>query len=460
MSNARQIEDNEMALGLQLITTLTCLKVKLQRMRKVLFWTFFISTFFSCEYNNINKNAETNELYTPYLTSIRNNGKVTLKWGKPMCEFCGGCVCPQLDPDHFEVLMSATDSSDLKFHTAVNDNIFEVAINNLTNGTPYYFAIKAIGPNKQVTISMTIMTIPDNPENTQTLFQTIDKNRELGTWSPDQSSVAYISDYIWNNGNNSAQSVFISTLSNNAEWLVEKNSRSPEWSPNGNKIVYHTDNGEVNTSTGYRPTHIAVLNTQDSTIKRLTGGNSFNFLPAWSPDGNWVAFLSDRARSKEYNLWKIPSDSGTVIQITSDFNDLNDLGIIDARSPKTLSWSKDGNSIAFARLTKSNQGYDSDIYSVPSTGGSKSRIVSSQWDDFCPAYSPDGTTIAFISNRSGTNEIWTMDLKTKKLRQITGSTGKWIYENSGKIEWTASGDKILFTSNAANFNTLYSVDIK
>ncbi len=416
---------------------------------------FLLVTLWSCEKDDPIQD-ETNELYTPVLKGIRNNGKIILKWEKPWCAF----VCPQLVPNQFEILMSDTDPSKLKLHATVSNNIFSITIDNLINGTPYYFAIKAVGPNKKFTVSKTIMTIPDNPENIQSLFQITGKNRELGTWSPDQSTVAYISDYTWNNGNNIAQSVFINSLSNNREWLIEKNARSPEWSPTQQKIVYHTDNGEVNTSPGYRPAHIAVYNVQDSTSKRLTSGNSFNYLPSWSPDGNWIAFLSDKAGTKEYNLWKVPANSGTAIQITSDFNDLNDLKIIDGRSPKTLSWSKDGGSIAFARLKKSNEGYDFDIYSVPANGGSKSTIISSQWSDFCPAYSPDGTAIAFVSDRSGTNEIWTMHFQTKKFRQITGSTGKWIYENSGKIEWSASGKKILFTSSHDALNTLYTVDIK
>jgi len=242
--------------------------------------------------------------------------------------------------------------------------------------------------------------------------------------------------------------------------LIEQNSYSPAWSPTGQKIVYHTDNGEVTTLPGYMPAHIAVYNTQDKTIKRLTGGNSFDFLPVWSPDGKWIAFLSDKAGGTEYNIWKVPADSGTAVQIQPDFNDFPDMGIIDDRSPKTLSWSKDGKNIAFARLAKSNPRLIYSIYSIPSDGGSRTTILSSQWSDFCPAYSPDGSALAFISDRSGIYEIWTMNLETKKLRQITGSTGKWVYENLGKIEWSASGNKILYTSSEGALTNLCTVDIK
>lgn len=414
--------------------------------------------FSSCEYNNITKNLDPNNiLYAPYLISIRSNHKVTLQWGRPVCPMCGMCICPQLEPDHFEILMSSDSPSDLKVHSYVSNNIFEVSISNLTNGKPYYFAIKAIGSNES-TQSETIMTIPDVEESIHTIFTTINKNSEMGTWSPDHSSIAYVSDYLWNNGNNSAQSVFIYNHLLNKEHLVEKNSSFPTWSASGKKITYHSDNGEINTSSGYRPTHIAVYNLQDSTIKRLTSGNTFDFLPTFSSDEKWIAFLSDKAKGNEFNIWKIPSDSGAAIQVTSDFNDLNELGIIDSRSPKTLSWSGDG-SIAFARLTKTNLGYNCDIYSIPSTGGSRTILVTSPWEDTCPAFSPDGTLIAFVSNRSGSNELWTMDLKTKKLNQITGK-GKWIFETPGKIEWSKLGDKILYTSYSDNFKTLYSVDIK
>ena len=415
----------------------------------------------SCKHEEPDVEEGIAKLYTPYLTSIRGDKEVTLHWGKPAFAYCGLCVYPQLEPDYFEVLMSDTDPSDLQIHTTVKKSISEIAIDNLSNGRPYYFAVRAVKILRQAAVSMTIMTIPDIPENIQGLFQTVDRSRELGTWSPDQSSVAYISDYTPNIGGGSVQSLLINTLSNNTEWLVEISSRSPEWSPAGNKIVYQTDNNPVSPSLGRRTTHISVLDLRDSSITRLTEGDSGNYFPCWSPDGNWVAFFSDRVRgsgNNGYSLWKTPADGGEAVQITTDFHDLNDGGVY-GRSPGSLSWSKDG-SIAFDRLTYTDNGYVNDIYAVPSIGGSKTAIVSSPWDDLCPAYAHDGNTIAFISNRSGNNEIWTMNLKSKQLRQITGSTGKWIYENSGKIEWSAQDDKILFTGYSGNLKTLFSVDAK
>lgn len=137
---------------------------------------FLLLTIWSCKKDPPIQSGA-NELYTPYLTSTRDNGKISLKWVKPMCPYCADCVCPQLDPDHFEILISDTDPSELEIQATVSNNIFEVTINNLINETPYYFAIKAVGQDGKFTISKTIMTIPDNPENIQSLFQTIDRNR-------------------------------------------------------------------------------------------------------------------------------------------------------------------------------------------------------------------------------------------------------------------------------------------
>ncbi len=413
--------------------------------------------FVSCD-DQLDLETDPNGLYAPYLSSLRNNEAIILKWGKPPCLLCGGCPCPQLDPDYFEVLYSDTDRSNLQVYVVVDNDVFETTVNDLANGKPHYFSIRAVISGERYTQSEIVMAIPDSPEQINRLFETVDREAKLGTWSPDQSSVAYVGDYTWNDGNNSVQSVFISSFTGESSSLIEKSSRSPEWSPLENKIVYHTDNGEAITSPGYRPTHIAIYDVDEGTISRLTSGISFNYLPSWSRNGEWIAYLSDEANGNEYNIWKIPSAGGTPIQVTTDFNDLNDLGQMSSRSPGTVSWSADGKRIAFARYSPSMP-LKTDIYSVSSDGGDLQTILTSPWDDYCPVYSPDGHSIAFVSTRSGLPEIWAMDLQSGELQQITGSTGRPVYENAGKIEWSFSGDKILFTSSENDFFTLYSVEV-
>lgn len=426
-------------------------------MRRIVYHVFLAGIIISCEYNDIARGDESRGLWTPYLTSTLDNGHITLHWAKSMCAEYGHFICPQTNPDFFQILMSTSSASDFSVLTTVDNQTFVAGIDDLTNGEPYYFAIRAIKDGLPATTSMTVMTIPGEPGNVTPLFTTAGVDRQHGTWSPAESSIAYIREYVWNNGNSSVQSLFVANLLDETEMLVEISSRTPQWSPDGKRIVYQTDNGMVNTAPGYRPTHISLFDVRDSTIMRLTGGNSFNFLPAWSPDGKWVAFLSDRGDGTEYNIWKIPADSGAMVQVTTDFNDMNELGIKDDRSPKKPAWSSDGSRIAFARYTKSDMGYNSDIYAVPSNGGNKTMILSSPWGDYCPAYSADGTFIAFVSDRSGSNQIWTMNMQTKKLKQITGSLDKWISAHSG-IEWSASGDKILFTASDGGYYSLYSVE--
>ena len=88
---------------------------------KVITTIFLLLTIWGCK-RDLPIQSPENQLYTPYLTSIRNDAKVTLKWGKP---FCGDFDCSQLDPDHFEVLMSDTDPSKLKKHTTMNTSILK-----------------------------------------------------------------------------------------------------------------------------------------------------------------------------------------------------------------------------------------------------------------------------------------------------------------------------------------------
>jgi hypothetical protein len=78
----------------------------------------------------------------------------------------------------------------------------------------------------------------------------------------------------------------------------------------------------------------------------------------------------------------------------------------------------------------------------------------------CPSISPYKTCLGFISNRSGTNQIWAYNLITKLYRQITGSKGDNLNTDWGKLKWM-NDKKLLYTGYSVKDSkeTIFTLDI-
>ena len=111
--------------------------------------------------------------------------------------------------------------------------------------------------------------------------------------------------------------------------------------------------------------------------------------PAFSPDGQRVAFIS--TRSGENELWVSDPAGANAVQLTS-------MGAI----PGFCRWSPDGKTIAF----HSNPDGSGDIFVVPADGGKPRNLTNHPATDTFPSFSRDGKSIYFTSTRSGTNLIW------------------------------------------------------
>jgi Tol biopolymer transport system component len=100
-------------------------------------------------------------------------------------------------------------------------------------------------------------------------------------------------------------------------------------------------------------------------------------------------------------------------------------------------WSPDGTRIAFTSKRDGN----SDIYVMAADGTSQVRLTNSPFDDFHPAWSPDGTKIAFVSTRDANNEIYVMNVDGSNPVRITDNPA-----NDGDPAWSPDGTKIAFSS--------------
>ena len=77
----------------------------------------------------------------------------------------------------------------------------------------------------------------------------------------------------------------------------------------------------------------------------------------------------------------------------------------------SLDVSPDGKTIVFDLM--------GDLYTMPMSGGKATQLTSGMAYDVHPRYSPDGKSILFISDKSGNDNIWTLDVATKKDKQLT-----------------------------------------
>ncbi|MDE2812479.1 MAG: leucine-rich repeat domain-containing protein [Gemmatimonadota bacterium] len=162
---------------------------------------------------------------------------------------------------------------------------------------------------------------------------------------------------------------------------------------------------------------IYVMGADGSAPTNLTQHDSWDDSPAWSPDGRRIAFVSDRNGDRElykgsdlYNsdIFLMNVDGTGVEQLTFDPGD-------GAGQP---AWSPDGSSIAFVS--------SGEIFAIDLASGDVRRISNNDLSVSSPSWSPDGAWIACIEIQGEFSHVWVMDADGSEARQLTfGNFWEW-----------------------------------
>jgi TolB protein len=175
---------------------------------------------------------------------------------------------------------------------------------------------------------------------------------------------------------------------------------SPAWSPDGTRLAFSSSRS------GYP--EIYLVDPSGGDLKRLTNDKGPDVSPTWNrKTGSQIAFVSGRTGLPQ--IYTMEAD-GTNLQRMTDQG--------YAVSPN---WSPNGQFLAFSWMRKYGPGApgSNDLYLMD--------IASKQWvqlthdsnrSDF-PSWSPDGRHIVFQSNRTGTEQIWSMLADGTKVQQLT-----------------------------------------
>lgn len=199
---------------------------------------------------------------------------------------------------------------------------------------------------------------------------------------------------------------------------------------------------------------------------RLTQHPAGDRQPAWSPDGRWIAFVSDRQGNDDLYLMATSclsstegEPSNTAAKCEETILQLTDLPGIDS-SPV---WSPIGGRIAFSTLREENQDiFILDVACEPPPSGDElqpggtqpgpdeevrcagdlRRLTQDPAPDGSPSWSPDGRRIAFISKRESSNDLYVIDVDGGGLIRLTDDRGE-----ERDPAWSPDGSRIAFVSS-------------
>ncbi|MBI1924579.1 PD40 domain-containing protein, partial [Candidatus Poribacteria bacterium] len=235
------------------------------------------------------------------------------------------------------------------------------------------------------------------------------------------------------------------------EQLTKNKARTldPDWSPNGRTIAF---------ASNIRGGEAFDIYTIEVSSKKLTDLTSGMFggnwqKPRWAPKGD-PRIVAESPNVPNANNW----DVGVIVDATKKPVEI--LNVTNATAAAQgadveASWSPDGTKLAFQSERVGFPNGKADIFiadmDAKKPGAKQQNITNHLATDRRARWSPDGTKILFESDRDGDLEIYVIDIEGKNPRQLTNND-----KTDVNAEWSTTG--IVFESNRDGNSEIYRMD--
>jgi Tol biopolymer transport system component len=177
---------------------------------------------------------------------------------------------------------------------------------------------------------------------------------------------------------------------------------TPAWSPDGKQLVFTGYDGGLS--------DLFIVNVDGTGLRRLTTDKAADLQPSWSPDGKSIAFTTDRGPGTDFNTLEIGNMRLALYHL--------DTGVIEL-------------------LGHMNVG-----------------------KNINPVWAPDGRSLAFVSDRTGINNVYLYDFDDGNVYQLTdlftGAAG--IMQLSPVLSWAREADRLAFVYYEDGNFDVYAVD--
>ena len=289
--------------------------------------------------------------------------------------------------------------------------------------------------------------------------------------SPDGKWIAYTVSY-----GDFKQDAFITQI-----WLVasdsgksfqltrgEKSSTTPKWSPDGQWLAFLSNRVEDKNQ-------VFLINPLGGEAQQLTKSETSINNFAWSEDGKTIAYTATepppqplKDRKEYFGDYDVVREGYSYVHLwTLDVAEAMKTPIVGKQRTKkkdfsvdSFSWSPDGATIAFSATVNPDliQGATSDIYLLNLSDDSVKKIVATAGPDNNPRFSPDGKQIVFSSAMG--NAVYFASNSRLAVASVAGGPSRSITdtldESPGLIEWKSEG--IYFVAQQKTSSHLFRVD--
>lgn len=257
------------------------------------------------------------------------------------------------------------------------------------------------------------------------------------------------------------------------DYFAIRDVTDPQISPDGKWVAYTVTTREV--AADKNVDRVWMVSTAGGDTIPMTVEEYSSSHPRWSPDGKYLAFLSERSDEKK-EIWILNREGGEARELTNTIQDVDDFVwspqsdriamVLQDPTPDEIGASKLADPTDYKakprpwvidrlHFKEDEIGYlghrRKHIYVFRLSDHSATQITSGDYDDEAPAWSPDGKSLAFQSNRTSepdlnfNTDVWVVAAdntdKGKSLVQVTTNPGA-----DSSPAWSPDGEWITFTS--------------
>ena len=228
---------------------------------------------------------------------------------------------------------------------------------------------------------------------------------------------------------------------------------TPQVSPDGSHVIFAVQRVDRKTEKKYTNLWL-VASDGSAPARQFTYGDHVDRAPQWSPDGRHIAFLSNRRDENQFQLYLIPTFGGEARPLTSLTG-----------SFASFAWSPDGNRFVAQFRQKDEEAIERDkdeqkkklgvvarhitsvsykadgvgylpqekwhIWTINAETGEATQLTAGEYHETEPCWSPDGSQILFVSNRSqrpdfelDKTELYLIPANGGEMTQVAGHAGR------------------------------------